>query len=84
MKGQFDEAATARLTVTAMAATVPLDDAAAKTSLWSAGAAAIMATPLILGGLGGLAIYRMTGWRASKVPSAVCSRFWKPVGTRLT
>ena len=65
VKGDFDEAATARLIDTTEAAT-------AWTPKRWAESVAMAATPFILGGLGGLAIWRMTGQRAFKMPSAVC------------
>jgi len=76
VKGDFDEAATARLIDTTEAATARLIDTTEAATAWTpkrwAESVAMAATPFILGGLGGLAIWRMTGQRAFKMPSAVC------------
>ena len=72
VKGDFDETATARLIDTTEAATARLSEATAWTPKRWAESVAMAATPFLLGGLGGLAIWRMTGQRAFKMPSAVC------------
>ncbi|KAK0633886.1 hypothetical protein B0T14DRAFT_599065 [Immersiella caudata] len=81
VKGDFSEAATERLTTTATAAAERLatTTAAAAERLTATTTAAaeryavstaIAATPFILGGLGGLAIWKMAGRRAPKVTKA--------------
>jgi len=66
VKGKFDDATTVRLVEATSAATARLVEATSAATE----SVAMAAAPFLLSGLGGLAIWRMTG--RAKMPSAVC------------
>lgn len=80
VKGDFGEAATKRLVNTTTTVTERLVNTTAaateRLTITAATATAIATTPFILGGVGGLAIWKMAGRRAPKAPTTVCYPFF--------